>query len=327
MPAARAPRSTRRSRGCRSSRRSCASRSTSAPRTRRAWRRSRASSATDERALSPGPCARPAEASPRAGAGHRAGVRGGARRRRRADRRRARRAGQCARGGGRVGRDGDQRRRPRTLPRLRGGPRPRGSGADRRPGTPRRGPRALSGRAHRAPARGATARTAARTGGGTEPRRRRARRGRPPRRLRTEEAMRVIKGLVLLGLSFKVMVLGLWCWDSVAHAERQTKPTDAVAETALVPSDLLARTRGFHDLLDAVRQRGQELDEREQAVKARAAALAALEKTVTEEVTRLEGLLGAKAPAPTAAEAAAPVPARDGGLAVGVTKIYESMKA
>src|SRR5436853_171290 len=166
MPAARARRSTRRSRGCRSSRRSSASRSTNAPRTRRAWRRSRASSATDERALSPGPRARPADA-------------------------------------------------------------------------------------------------AARAGGGTEPRRRRARRGRPPRRPRTEEAMRVIKGLVLLGLAFKVMVLGLWCWDSVAHAERQTKPTDAVAETALVPSDLLARSRCFHDLLDAVRQRGQALDERE----------------------------------------------------------------
>jgi len=136
--------------------------------------------------------------------------------------------------------------------------------------------------------------------------------------------MRVIKGLVLLGLAFKVMVLGLWCWDSVAHAERQTKPTDAVAETALVPSDLLARSRGFHDLLDAVRQRGQELDEREQAVKARAAAVDALEKTVAEEVARLEALVGGKgAPAP-AAEAAAPAAA---GVAADVTKIYESMKA
>jgi len=131
--------------------------------------------------------------------------------------------------------------------------------------------------------------------------------------------MRVIKGLVLLGLAFKVMVLGLWCWDSVAHAERQTKPTDAVAETALVPSDLLARSRGFHDLLDAVRQRGQELDEREQAVKARAAAVDALEKTVAEEVARLEALVGGKgAPAPAAEAAAA-------GVAADITKIYESM--
>ena len=134
--------------------------------------------------------------------------------------------------------------------------------------------------------------------------------------------MRVIKGLVLLGLAFKVMVLGLWCWDSVAHAERQTKPTDAVAETALVPSDLLARSRGFHDLLDAVRQRGQELDEREQAVKARAAAVDALEKTVAEEVARLEALVGGKG-AP-ATEATAPAAA---GVAADITKIYESMKA
>ena len=120
---------------------------------------------------------------------------------------------------------------------------------------------------------------------------------------------------------FKVMVLGLWCWDSVAHAERQTKPTDAVAETALVPSDLLARSRGFHDLLDAVRQRGQELDEREQAVKARAAAVDALEKTVAEEVARLEALVGGKGAPAAAAEAAA------AGVAADITKIYESMKA
>jgi len=140
--------------------------------------------------------------------------------------------------------------------------------------------------------------------------------------------MRVIKGLVLVGLGFKVMVLGFWWWGSVAHAERPTKATEAAdSSESVVPADLLARSRGFRDLLDAVRQRGQELDEREQAIKARAAALDALEKTVAAEVARLETLVGAKAPAPTPAEAAAPVPARDGGPGVGVTKIYESMKA
>ena len=139
--------------------------------------------------------------------------------------------------------------------------------------------------------------------------------------------MRVIKGLVLVGLGFKGMVLGFWWWDSVARAERPAKAMEAAADTteAIVPGDLLARSRGFRDLLDAVRQRGQELDEREQAIKSRAAALDALEKTVAEEVARLEGLVGAKGPAPV--EAGAPVPARDAGLAVGVTKIYESMKA
>jgi flagellar motility protein MotE (MotC chaperone) len=134
--------------------------------------------------------------------------------------------------------------------------------------------------------------------------------------------MRVIKGVVLLAFGIKVMVLGLWCWDSVAHAERPTKGADAVSETALVPADLLARSRGFHDLLDAVRQRGQELDEREQAVKARAAAVDALEKTVAEEVARLEALVGGKGgPAPAGEAAAAPAVAAD------ITKIYESMKA
>ena len=141
--------------------------------------------------------------------------------------------------------------------------------------------------------------------------------------------MRVIKGLVLVGLGFKVMVLGLWWWDSVARAERPAKTLEAAADSteAIVPGDLLARSRGFRDLLDAVRQRGQELDERERAIKSRAAALDALEKTVAEEVARLEGLVGAKGPAPAPVEAGAPVPARDAGLAVGVTKIYESMKA
>ena len=137
--------------------------------------------------------------------------------------------------------------------------------------------------------------------------------------------MRVIKGLVLIGLGFKVMVLGLWWWDSVAHAERPSKaPEAAESASAIVPGDLLARSRGFRDLLDAVRQRGAELDEREQAIKARTAALDALEKTVAEEVARLEGLVG-KGAAPAAVEAGAP--ALDAGVAVGVTKIYESMKA
>ena len=137
--------------------------------------------------------------------------------------------------------------------------------------------------------------------------------------------MRVIKGLVLMGLGFKVMVLGLWWWDSVAHAERPAKaPEAAESASAIVPGDLLARSRGFRDLLDAVRQRGQELDEREQAIKGRAAALDALEKTVAEEVARLEALVG-KGAASAPIEAAAPAPGA--GVGVGVTKIYESMKA
>ena len=137
--------------------------------------------------------------------------------------------------------------------------------------------------------------------------------------------MRVIKALVLIGLGFKVMVLGLWWWDSVAHAERPAKaPEAAESASAIVPGDLLARSRGFRDLLDAVRQRGAELDEREQAIKARTAALDALEKTVAEEVARLEALVG-KGAASAPIEAAAPAPGA--GVGVGVTKIYESMKA
>ena len=57
-------------------------------------------------------------------------------------------------------------------------------------------------------------------------------------------------------------------------------------------------------------------------MKARAAAVDALEKTVAEEVARLEALVGGKG-AP-ATEAAAPAAA---GVAADITKIYESMKA
>src|SRR5207253_8696195 len=77
-------------------------------------------------------------------------------------------------------------------------------------------------------------------------------------------------------------ILGLWWWDSVAHAERPAKaPEAAESASAIVPGDLLARSRGFRDLLDAVRQRGQELDEREQAIKGRASALDALDRKST----------------------------------------------
>jgi len=138
--------------------------------------------------------------------------------------------------------------------------------------------------------------------------------------------MRVIRGIVLMALGIKVMVLGLWWWDSVARAEHPTAEAAVESVSPGVPTDLLARSRGFRDLLDAVRQRGVELDEREQALKARAAALGALEKTVAGEVARLEGLVGTKGAAPVEA-AATTTPARDTTVGVGVTKIYESMKA
>jgi len=118
--------------------------------------------------------------------------------------------------------------------------------------------------------------------------------------------MRVIKGLVLLGLAFKVMVLGLWCWDSVAHAERP------VAEASVAP-DLFAKSRGFRELLEAVRQRGEELDRREQALATREAAVKALEQALAEAAGRVEAGGGAPSGETT-------------GCGVAVTKIYQSMR-
>ena len=124
--------------------------------------------------------------------------------------------------------------------------------------------------------------------------------------------MRFARALVLAGLAFKVVVLGAWWWEVVRPAYAAKGAEGAGAE---VPGDLLGRSRGFRDLLEAVRQRGAELDQREQAVAAREAALKTLEKTIADEVARLESLTK------TAGGPGA------GPTGVGVTKVYESMKA
>ncbi len=135
--------------------------------------------------------------------------------------------------------------------------------------------------------------------------------------------MRAMRVVVLGGLMLKVLVLGAWWWDVAgpAYASKGEEPADPAtasakaehAETPIAP-ELLAKSRGFRELLEAVQKRGAELDHREHAVVAREAALKTLEKTVADEVTRLEHLAR-----PGGAEATAAAPA--------ITKIYESMKA
>jgi len=144
-----------------------------------------------------------------------------------------------------------------------------------------------------------------------------------------------LRMVALIGLVVKAGVLTVLCGGHMARAaaEQAGKGKDAAAKApAPVPVDLLARSRGFHDLLEAVDRRTGELDQREKTVTAREAELKALEKTLGDELARLEGQ-GATRPAsaktaPAAASAvsaasAAPVPAAP---AVTVTKIYESMK-
>ena len=135
--------------------------------------------------------------------------------------------------------------------------------------------------------------------------------------------MRSVRVAVLAGLLLKVGVLGVWWWDVArpVYAAKEGEGAPAAAgDQSPVPAELLARSRGFRDLLEAVRQRGAELDHREQAVAAREAALRTLEKVIADEVTRLEGLHGGGS-----GQGGAP----GGAVAPGatITKIYESMKA
>ena len=122
--------------------------------------------------------------------------------------------------------------------------------------------------------------------------------------------MRWVRNGVLASLVVKFVVLGAWWWTGVARAERSA-PTPA--ETG-VAADLFNQSRGFRELLEAVRQRGDELDRREQALAARVAAVKALERTLGVEVLRAD------------AGAAAASPGEVGGCGAGVTKIYQSMR-
>ena len=136
--------------------------------------------------------------------------------------------------------------------------------------------------------------------------------------------MRTVRAVVVGVLVLKVVVLGTWWWDR-AWAAKEGACSEP-AGTTPVPPDVLAKSRGFRELLDGVRQRGADLDQREQAIAARESALKTLEKTLADEVTHLEGLAKAggvplPAGAPGAAADAAPA-----GAAGGVTKVYESMK-
>ena len=142
--------------------------------------------------------------------------------------------------------------------------------------------------------------------------------------------MRTLKTIALIGLLVKAVVIGVLCTDRVARASAEpagkekgesAKPS---APTPIAP-EVLARSRGFRELLDAVERRNGVLEQREQAVATREASLKALEKTLADEIARLDAQGGGRAAAKAAPAAAGAAPAAaTGGTAV--TKIYESMK-
>jgi len=115
---------------------------------------------------------------------------------------------------------------------------------------------------------------------------------------------------VLAACVLGAALLGACRWTEPAQAGRPAPATPEVtAEAAGVTPDLFAKSRGFRELLEAVRRRGDDLDRREQALAGREAALGALERTLDERRARLE--------------AAAAAPGASTGVALG--KVYQSM--
>ncbi len=151
--------------------------------------------------------------------------------------------------------------------------------------------------------------------------------------------MKLLRTLVVASLVIKMAVLGTW-WAGVVRASSPAEAADAEAAgggDAGTAGDVMARSRGFREVLDAVAARNKELDAREQALAAREAGLAALEASVAEQVARLETPAGTAPAATRQAKAAAPkagpakpasagAAARPEGAQPEVTRVYESMK-
>ena len=110
----------------------------------------------------------------------------------------------------------------------------------------------------------------------------------------------------MTGIVLASVGVGAWRTGIAATERSPTGPAASAAPT--VPQELLEKSRGFRELLEAVERRGVELDRREQAVAGREAALKALEVALGEQVARLEA-------APSC-----------GGRAVAMAKVYASMR-
>ena len=127
--------------------------------------------------------------------------------------------------------------------------------------------------------------------------------------------MRYVHAVVMTVVGLKLVALGAFWWG-VAVQVGSTADAANAPSPATVPGDLLARSRGFRELLEAVQRRAQELDEREKGLGAREAGLQALEKAVEDVVARLEAAVGGA----VAADGSGP------GGGVAVTKIYAAMR-
>jgi flagellar motility protein MotE (MotC chaperone) len=129
-----------------------------------------------------------------------------------------------------------------------------------------------------------------------------------------------MRWMLVIAVMLKVLALGAWWHMSLAEARPEAAAAASSgaasgAAEAGVPEDLFTRTRGFRELLEATRKRGEDLDRREQELATRERTLKTLEQTLgggTESV--------AVPLAPTTDAGGKP-------CAVAVTKVYQGMKA
>lgn len=143
--------------------------------------------------------------------------------------------------------------------------------------------------------------------------------------------MRYVRAAVLVSLASKLIVLGAWWWGAIdwtatpaiAAEAKGAEAKGAEKGAPTVAPDMLAESRGFRELLEAVQKRNADLDQRDQAMATRQATLRTLEKTVGDQIAKLEALTKPAAGKGGAEALGAPIP----GSPAGVTKIYETMKA
>jgi len=94
--------------------------------------------------------------------------------------------------------------------------------------------------------------------------------------------MKTVRGLVVV-LASVIGLGGAWWQDAVVAAAGATSaPTR--------PAPEVCDAHGFRALLEAVQQRAEDLDRREQDVAARQASLTAVRRAVAAELVRLEGV-------------------------------------
>lgn len=127
--------------------------------------------------------------------------------------------------------------------------------------------------------------------------------------------MRWIRVGVVASLMLKAVVLATWWTAGIARAERE-QPKNAAALEAAVPSELIRRSRGFLDLLDAAKTRSLELEKREETIRAREAAMRSLEQLLAGAAAKLETLAPAGGAAGPNGEP----------CGASLTRIYQTMK-